>query len=59
MKTYRMKIPLQRYSKEKKMNFGRVAGRELADVLMFLVQLQTHQEGGGEVGVVGLGEVRE
>ena len=54
-----MKIPLQRYSKEKKMNFGRVAGRELADVLMFLVQLQTHQEGGGEVGVVGLGEVGE
>lgn len=54
-----MKIPLQSYSKEKKMNFGCVAGRELPDVLVFLVQLRTHQEGGGEVGVVGLDEVRE
>lgn len=42
------------------MSFGRVAGRELADVLMFSVQLQAHLEEGREVAVVWLGEeVRE
>lgn len=38
------------------MKLGCVAGRELADVPIFLVGIQTPLGGEGEAAVVGLGE---
>lgn len=59
MKTYRMKIRLQRRQKKEMTSFGRGAGREHADVL-FLVEVQALLREGGEVAVARLGEeVRE
>lgn len=42
------------------MKLGCVKGRDPADVLMYLVEIQAHLGREGEVAVVGLGEeVRE
>ena len=59
MKLCRMKTP-QICWKGRFMNISRVTGREPADVLILLEEVQTILGEGGEVVVVGLGvEVRE